>query len=69
MARSIKLQLIKKSKATTFALVAHALLIESMNTLLMVFARSRDDGKWSPGDYAKKTIKSMYNEQIISKLR
>lgn len=44
----------KKSNAITFALLAHALLIESVNTLLMVFARSRDEGKCIPGDYTKK---------------
>lgn len=34
--------------------MAHALFIESVKTLLMAFARSRDEGKCIPGDYANR---------------
>lgn len=56
IAKSIKLQLMKKSNAITLAFLAHAPVIVSVNTLLIEFARSRDDGKCDPGVCEEKTI-------------
>lgn len=70
IAMSIKLQLRKKSKATTFAFKLHALLIKSENILLMPSARCREVGKWSACDYEwEKNVKSYTSEMQQKKRR